>query len=130
MSLPAKHTLPSEVKFLINKVKEGKSLSYNLITNKIFKNLPNKIVLILYIFNSMLWVFHFLLIRKLTTVIVIPKLNKRKNEITSYKPISLLPILAKLFEKIIRIIIRSILQTYNIIPHSQFGFKTKHSTIH
>uniref|UniRef100_A0A2S2N8Q9 Putative RNA-directed DNA polymerase n=1 Tax=Schizaphis graminum TaxID=13262 RepID=A0A2S2N8Q9_SCHGA len=36
----------------------------------------------------------------------------------------------KLFEKIIRLRIRSILQIFNIIPHSQYCFRTGHSTVH
>lgn len=131
MSLPAKHTSPSEVKFLISKLKEKKSPGYDLITNKILKNLPKKtIILITYIFNSMLRISYIPLIWKLSTIIVIPKPNKPKNVVTSYRPISLLPTLAKLFEKIIRLRIRPILQTFNIIPHSQFGFRTNHSTVH
>jgi len=35
MSLPAKHTSPSEIKFLISKLKEKKAPGYDLITNKI-----------------------------------------------------------------------------------------------
>lgn len=131
MSLPAKHTSPSEIKFLINKLKEGKSPGHDLITNKILKNLPKKtIVLITYIFNSMLRISYFPLIWKISTIIVIPKPNKSKNEITSYRPISLLPTLAKLFEKIILIRIRPILHAHNIIPNSQFGFRSNHSTVH
>lgn len=131
MSLPAKHTSPSEIKFLISKLKVKKAPGYDLITNKILNNLPKKtIILITYIFNSMLRISYIPSIWKLSTIIVIPKPNKPKNEITSYRPISLLPTLAKLFEKIIRLRIRPILQTFNIIPHSQFGFRTSHSTVH
>lgn len=118
MLLPAKHTSPSKVKFFINELKEGKLPGYDVIINKILKNLPkNTIVLITYIFNSVLPISHFRLIWKFSTVIVIPKSNKPKNEITSYRPISLLPNLAKLFEKIMRIRIRPKLQSYNLIPY-------------
>jgi len=55
MSFPTKHITPNEIKVLINKLKEEKSPEYDLITNKILRNLPEKtIVLITYIFNSML----------------------------------------------------------------------------
>jgi hypothetical protein len=131
MSLAAKHTSPSEIKFLISKLKEKKAPGYDLTTNKILNNLSKKtIILITYIFNSILRISYIPLIWKLSTIIVIHKLNKPKNEITSYRPISLLPTLAKLFEKIIRLRIRPILQTFNIIPHSQFGFRMGHSTVH
>ena len=129
--LPAKPTTPNEIQFLIKKLKEGKSPGYDLISNKILKKLPKKsLVLITYIFNSMLRLSYFPLIWKLSTIILIPKPNKPKNLVTSYRPISLLPTLAKLFEKVILSRIRPILQAQNIIPNSQFGFRARHSTIH
>jgi len=129
--LPAKPTSPNEVKFLIHNLKVGKAPGYDLITNAILKKLPDKtLILITYIFNSMLRLSYFPLIWKLSTIILIPKPNKPKNLVTSYRPISLLPTLAKLFEKIILKRIRPILHTVNIIPGSQFGFRAKHSTIH
>ncbi|VVC29699.1 Reverse transcriptase domain [Cinara cedri] len=131
MSLPAKHTSPSEILFLIKKLKDGKSPGHDLITNKILKNLPRKpILLITFIFNAMLRLSYFPLIWKLSTVILIPEPNKPKTLATSYRPISLLPTLAKLFEKIILKRIRPIMQTHKIIPNSQFGFRAKHSTVH
>lgn len=78
----------------------------------------------------MLRLSYFPLIWKLSTVILIPKPNKPKTLATSYRPISLLPTLAKLFEKIILKRIRPIMQTHKIIPNSQFGFRAKHSTVH
>ncbi|KAL4104430.1 hypothetical protein QTP88_019731 [Uroleucon formosanum] len=131
MSLPAKHTSPSEILFLIKKLKNGKSPGHDLITNKVLKDLPRKPILLIYfIFNAMLRLSYFPLIWKLSTVIIIPKPNKPKTLATSYRPISLLPTLAKLFEKIILKRIRPIMQTHKIIPNSQFGFRAKHSTVH
>jgi len=100
MSLSAKHISPSEILFLIKKLKDGKSPGHDLITNKVQINLPRKpILLITFIFNAMLRLSYFPLIWKLSTVILIPKPNKPKTLATSYRPISLLPTLAKLFEK-------------------------------
>jgi hypothetical protein len=131
MSLPAKHTSPSEILFLIKKLKDGKSPGHDLIINKVLKNLPRKpILLITFIFNAMLRLSYFPLIWKLSTVILIPKPNKPKILVTSYRLISLIPTLAKLFEKIILKRIRPITQTHKIIPNSQFGFRAKHSIVH
>jgi hypothetical protein len=47
----------------------------------------------------------------------------------SYKPISLLPILSKLFEKLFPTRIKPILQERGIIPGHQFGFREKQATI-
>ncbi|KAL4143560.1 hypothetical protein QTP88_005878 [Uroleucon formosanum] len=63
ISLPAKHTSPSEILFLIKKLIDGKSPGHDLITNKVLKNLPRKpILLISFIFNAMLRLSYFPLI--------------------------------------------------------------------
>lgn len=83
-------------------------------------------MLLTYLYNSMLRLSYFSLIWKFSTIILTHKLNKPKNEASSYRLISLLPILGKLFEKILLQRIRSI--TQNIIPDNQFEFRSKHST--
>jgi len=127
---PAKHTTPNEVKYIINKLKIGKSPGYDLISNKILSHLPKKtIILLTYIYNSMLRLSYFPLTWKFSIIILIHKPSKPKHLSSSYRPISLLPTLAKIFEKIILKRIRPIVKFHNIIPHSPFGFRTNHSTI-
>jgi len=60
---------------------------------------------------------------------MIPKPGKPVNEVTSYRPISLLPILSKLFEKLLLKRLKPILDEKQIIPTHQFGFRNKHSMI-
>lgn len=129
MNLPAKHTSPNEVKQIIIKLKIGKSPGYDLISNKMLKHIPNKtIILLTFIYNSMLRLSYFPLTWEFSILILIHKPHKPKH-LTSYRPISLLPTLGKIFEKIILKRIRPIIKSQNIIPHSQFGFRTSHSTI-
>jgi hypothetical protein len=78
----------------------------------------------------MLRLSYFLTTWKLAVVIVIPKVGKPKNLTSSYRSISFLPTLSKLFEKLIRLRIRPILHEYKIITTIQFGFQPGHSTIH
>ena len=59
---------------------------------------------------------------------MIPKPGKDISLVTSYRPISLLSILSKLFEKIFSDIISTYIETHQIIPMHQFGFRKKHST--
>ncbi|KAL4143116.1 hypothetical protein QTP88_005482 [Uroleucon formosanum] len=131
MSLPTKHTSPNGIKNLIQKLKIKKSPGHNQITNKILQHLPKKsIVLLTHIFNSMLRMSYFPSIWKLSVIILIHKPNKPKNEPSSYRPISLLPVLGKLFEKVMLKRIRPILKFHKIIPNTQFGFRENHSTTH
>jgi hypothetical protein len=65
---------------------------------------------------------------KKAEVIMIPKHSKPSNELTSYRPISLLPIISKLFEKLLLKRLKPLIESENIIPSHQFGFRDKHAT--
>lgn len=65
---------------------------------------------------------------KTGTIITIPKPNLDHSRTASYRPITLLPILGKNLEKIIRE--RMERQIGHIIPTYQFGFRSQCSTIH
>ena len=58
---------------------------------------------------------------------MILKPGKLPNEVKSYRPISLLPVISKIFEKILLKRLKSVIE--NLIPDHQFGFRSKHSTI-
>ena len=53
-----------------------------------------------------------------------------KSTLTNYRPISLLPCLAKVLEKVILGRFTSFLNKHDIIHPSQYGFRSGHSTIH
>lgn len=61
-------------------------------------------------------------------VIVFPKPNTDHQKVSNYRPITLLPALGKIFEKIIRNQI--IEHSGHNIPQHQFGFKKQTSTLH
>lgn len=66
---------------------------------------------------------------KVAEVIMILKPGKPPNETASYRPISLLPIISKVFEKLLVKRLNAIIERKNLIPNHQFGFRNKHSTI-
>ena len=66
---------------------------------------------------------------KTAEVIMILKPGKPATEATSYRRISLLPVLSKLFEKLLLKRLKPILDEKQIIPTYQFRFRNKHSTI-
>ena len=66
---------------------------------------------------------------KLAKVIPIFK-SDDKHEFNNYRPISLLSSLSKLIEKIVAKQLNSYLYKYKILYENQFGFRTKHSTLH
>jgi hypothetical protein len=60
---------------------------------------------------------------------MIAKDGKPAEEVQSYRPISLLPILSKALEKLILKRLQPTLELYDLIPNHQFGFRKQHATI-
>lgn len=66
---------------------------------------------------------------KIAKIILIPKSSKVPYLASSYKPISLLSTLSKLFEKSLLKYIKISLNEKNVLPSVQFDFRDQHSTI-
>lgn len=129
MDLPLKHFSPNEVQKEIRTLSKGKSPGYDNINVNVAKNLTYKSVIFLtLIFNCILRLDRFPSQWKCAEVIMIPKPNKPENLLTSFRPISLLPIFSKLFEKLFLRRLLPVLEKNNIIPDHQFGFRQKHGT--
>ena len=64
---------------------------------------------------------------KLAKVVPIFKAGDRK-EISNYRPISLLPLLSKIFEKVVHHQLYNYLQSFNLLSSVQFGFRKNLST--
>lgn len=131
LSQPIEPFSPSEVRKAITRLNSHKAPGYDLITAEVLKNLPKKsIVLLTAIYNSMLRLCYFPIQWKYAHIIMIPKPGKPPTEVTSYRPISLLPILSKIFERLLLNRIQETTLLNELIPDHQFGFRQKHSTIH
>lgn len=114
--------LNEEIKYLNNKKAPG----FDNITSRMIKCLPDKTkFMILVIFNAILLIGEFPSIWKQSVIIMIPKPGKPDHLINSYRPISLIPTFSKLFEKLFKSRLVSIVS----IPNHQFGFRSGHSTI-
>ena len=53
-----------------------------------------------------------------------------KQDLDNYRPISLVPCLAKIYEKVIYTRLSCFLKSKNVLSDKQFGFRSKHSTQH
>jgi len=79
-----------------------KAPGYDLISGKVLKELPKKAITILTIlYNSILRLSYYPLLWKFVQIIMVPKAGKPVDDVTSYRPISLLPIPSKFFEKLL-----------------------------
>jgi hypothetical protein len=122
---------PNEVRQEINNISSRKAPGYDLIVGDILKHLPRKaLVLLTVIYNSMLRLCYYPIQWKFAQIIVIPKPGKPETEITSYRPISLLPVVSKLFERLLLNKIKASVPISILIPNHQFfGFLEGHATV-
>ncbi|KAL4141492.1 hypothetical protein QTP88_004122 [Uroleucon formosanum] len=131
LSPAVKHFSPSEVKFTIQKYSLKKSPGFDLVTAEVARCLPKRaIVLLTIIFNACLRLSYFPMPWKFSVTILVPKPNKPPDISTSFRPISLLPFFSKILERLILKRILPYISSSSILPNTQFGFRTAHSTIH
>ena len=119
----------NELKEEIKALKMKKAPGFDLITPQILKELPKQALKFLTkIMNASLKLKYVPAAWKVADVIMIAKPGKPLNEAKSYRPISLLPIMSKLFEKLFLRRLKPIIDNKNLIPNHQFGFRSKHAT--
>lgn len=124
-------TSPKEImQEIANNIDPKKAPGYDLITGEILKQLPRKaIVKLTHLINASYRLKYVPQIWKIAEVIMIHKTGKPPHEVSSYRPISLLPVLSKLFEKLLLKRLKPIIEQRNLIPTHQFGFRECHSTL-
>lgn len=131
LCLPMKPTSPREIHREIMNLNMRKAPGFDLILvhAEILRMLTKKaVVFLIYTINGVLRLGYFPRIWKVSQIMMIHKPGKPPNEVTSYRPRSLLPIMSKICEKII---LRRLEKVMNIgvIPNHQFGFRKKYSTL-
>ena len=121
---------PTEVKREIQLLSSKKTPGFDLITGEVLKRLPRKaVVKVTNLVNASFRLQHVPQSWKVAEVIMIPKPGKPPHEVSSYRPISLLPIMSKLLEKLLLKRLKPIIEERQLIPNHQFGFRDQHSTI-
>ncbi len=123
-------TNSSEISSLISKLNNKKSSSYDLISNNILKETKDIITPYLEVlFNKCIAEHTFPGNFKIAQVIPLFK-GGDKEDPNSYRPISLLPAIGKLFEKLWFKRLISFWTKHNIFSPHQFGFRPGFSTEH
>lgn len=129
MYRPIKPFSFKEVLNEIRKLNSKKSAGFDLIDAKVLKSLPKKgYIYLTTLFNSILRLTYYPADWKLAKIIMVLKPNKQENNIASYRPISLLPTMSKVFERLLQKRLLPILDALNILPDHQFGFRHGHGT--
>ncbi|PNF20480.1 RNA-directed DNA polymerase from mobile element jockey [Cryptotermes secundus] len=120
----------SEVKTIIKTLYPKTSPGYDLITGKILQELPPAgIKYITQLINSSILIGYFPDQWKVAQIILLLKPGKPPHVPASYRPISLLPLLSKVFEKLLFQRLLPIVENQLLLPDHQFGFRQRHSTI-
>jgi len=92
----------NEVRAAIRVLNHKKTPRYDLITNQVLQKLPEKgIRFITQSYNAVLRQGFFLPQWKVAQIVMIQKPSKPAELAESYRPISLLPVLSKLFAKLL-----------------------------
>lgn len=127
---PIKYNWKKVKNTIKNCISPKKAPGYDLITGKMVRELPdNCIKLITSIFNAIMRTGYIPQKWKISVITMIHKPGKNETQISSYRPISMLPTISKLFEKMLLTKLKPVLEVRHIIPDHQFGFRNQHSTI-
>jgi hypothetical protein len=122
-------TTPSEVLQAFRGLKVGKAPGPNCIPNRVLRHLPKRAIIFLTkAFNAVLRRQYFPPVWKHARVVPILKPGKDPTQPSSYRPISLLDTLGKLFEKILLTTVLREVNELGLLRDEQFGFRPKHST--
>lgn len=120
-----------EVNRIVKRLKNRKAPGPDNIHNVMLKYLP-RIVLhrIVNCFNACLRTCYFPTVWKRARILPFLKKGKDPHLATSYRPISLLPILGKMFERTIHTRLERQIDHLQLQAPEQFGFRSGHSTTH
>jgi hypothetical protein len=119
-----------EVKSKILSLKPRSAPGEDGITSTMLRNVSRKSLSYLTrLFNHLLRRSLFLNTWKRAEVIPLPKPNKPTTDPNSYRPISLLSTVGKLFERLIASRLTSFVNQQHRLPQEQLGFPKKHSTV-
>ena len=119
----------NKLKRVIKNLNPHKAPGPDLITAQMIQELPiESTQTLLHLYNAILRLEYWPKTLKQARVIMILKLGKNPNDVQSYRPVSLLPVIAKILEKLLLTRLLKEAQPSTWIPTHQFGFRKGQST--
>ena len=123
-SLFFRNVQPNDITAIIDNM-QNKSAPINTYSVRIIKAIKHIISSILsHVINKSLQQGYFPSSLKLARVIPLHK-GGRKDDINNYRPISILPIFSKIFERVVYNQLYGFLEKYNLLSSDQYGFRKK-----
>lgn len=122
------NTDEKEVERIISSLKDDSAVGWDGISNKLLKQFKHILVSPLtHIFQKCLAEGTFPTCLKKAVIVPVYK-SGSKDQITNYRPISILPSISKILEKIINDRLIKYLESRQVLSKNQFGFRAKLST--
>ena len=120
---------PEGISALLKRIKPYSSAGPDRITAQMLRSFADEIApSVTSLFNLSIKTGNIPADWKLSNVVPIPKGDKKKNEVQSFRPISLLPIISKVLERHFHQLISEFIFKNNILADDQFGFRPGHCT--
>lgn len=122
-------TTPIEVRKILNSLNIGKAVGHDGISNRILRECADSLCFPLArLFNMSLQVGDFPTFWKLANVVPIFKKNNRQR-VENYRPVSLLPTLSKVLERIVHSRLYNYCMENKLLTEKNSGFKRDDSTV-
>ncbi|BES90539.1 Retrotransposon protein [Nesidiocoris tenuis] len=123
------HFTPGQVRNAIQRSSTKKAPGHDAIVQSLLRALPRKsLVFLTQIYNAILRTGYYPKSWKYAIITMVHKPGKPRSDLGGYRPISLLPLMSKIFE---RLLLPHLLESLECkIPVTQFGFRALHSCIH
>ncbi|KAJ8706107.1 hypothetical protein PYW07_010884 [Mythimna separata] len=129
LDVPLKVATPGEIRGIINQLDNKKAPGFDLIDKKVLSELPRKAIMYLTtVFNCIIRLGYFPALWKVSQVIMVHKAGKPPHEVSSYRPLSLLPTISKILEKVLLRRLSHAMRENSVTPDHQFGFRPEHAT--
>jgi hypothetical protein len=120
---------PCDLQKLINSLKLNKACGIDGIPNESLRHLPRSpLVHLTHLINHCIRLSHFSASWKEAKVVALPKPHKDPKLPKNLRPISILPLTGKLFEKVILQTVQKHIRESHLLNASQFGFRAGHSS--
>lgn len=119
-----------ELKHCIYQQYDKKAPGYDRVDARVIKNLMTEFPhLLLELYNKCLALGHFPEPGKKGVLIFFRKKNKDPTKHSSYRPITLLPMLGKVLERLVKTRTLTYLESSSLVSNNQFGFKEGRGTV-
>ena len=121
-------TTPGEIEEICQALESGKSMGWDAVSPRVIKGVAKELSGSLSrLYNCCMREGHYPTCFKVARVVPVYK-GEDPTEFSNYRPVSVLPVLSQIFEKVIRSRLIRFLDRNEVLVAGQYGFRPGHST--